>query len=64
MFSFLPLINDPVSIGLSFLLLHIPAIILSKAINDLVVFSNVPQFFYKFYPNDSSVFCCSLGQPL
>ena len=36
MFSFLPLINNSVTIGLSFLLLSISAIISSKIINVLM----------------------------
>ena len=50
--NFLPLINNPVTTGFSFLLLIISAIISSKATNILWAFfqNYIFQYFYKHLP--------------
>ena len=56
MFSFLPLTNNSVTIGLRFLLLSISAIISSRTINDLRFFLNyIIQYFYKYQPYHLSI---------
>ena len=50
MFSFLPLINNSVNIGLSLLLLNISAIILSNTINVLGFYLDcILQYLYKYH---------------
>ena len=49
MFSFLPLVNNSVTIGLSFLLLSVLAIISSKTINIFRFYLDcIFQYFYKY----------------
>ena len=56
MFSFLPLINNSVTIGLSFLLLSVLAIISSKTINIFRFYLNcILQYFYKYLSCHSSI---------
>ena len=55
-FSFLPLINNSVTIGLTFILLSISAIISSKRINILCsLFGCILHYFYKYHPYHSSI---------
>ena len=51
MFSFLPLINNPVTIVLSFLLLSISVIISSITINNILrsLLDSILQSFYKLF---------------
>ena len=53
MFSFLPLINDSVTVGLSFLLLSIPAMIVW--ILFCILMDCILQYFYKYHPYRLSI---------
>ena len=53
MFTFLPLINNTVTIESRFLLLSVIAIISSKTINTF--FSCILQWFYKYHSHHSSI---------
>ena len=55
-FSFLPLINNSVTIGSTFLLLSIAAVKSSKTINiSRFLFDSILQYFYKCHPYHSSI---------
>ena len=55
-FRFLPLINSSVTIGLSFFIISISAIILSNAINIFCLYFNCFfQYFYKYQPRYLSI---------
>ena len=56
MFSFLPLINNPVTTEFIFLLLSVSSIISSKTIIFYVFYLGyVLQWFYKYYPCYASI---------